>query len=89
MSSVSQPTRKGPAHELHLKPKEIAKVWGCSESTAQHMFENEPGVLKLGSRDGRRRTRVGLRVPLSVMERVHKRLSGQSAEEKDDSEEGN
>jgi hypothetical protein len=64
------------AMEVHYKPRELAKKWGVSESTAVNMFANEPGVLRMGNANGRRRTRVSLRIPQSVAERVHARLCG-------------
>lgn len=69
------PIETDPAHEPHFKPKQVAAKWGISESTATHLFENEPGVIKMGNRNSRRRTRISLRIPLSVMERVHRKLS--------------
>ena len=62
--------------ERHLSPAELAEVWNLSEDTVRRMFEREPDVLIFENPDRvssrRRRT---LRIPESVAERVHRRLS--------------
>ena len=64
------------AEEPHLTPQQLAEKWGVSVQTIRSVFQNEEGVLKIG-RDGTRtrRTYKTLRIPLSVAERVHRRLS--------------
>ena len=43
------------------------------------LFENEPGVLVIGERSPRHKRRyVTLRIPQTVLERVHSRLSSKS-----------
>lgn len=69
-------TEENIAMEPHYKPRELAKKWGLSESTMVNLFANEDGVLRLGVHNGRRRSRVSLRIPQSVAERVHRRLTG-------------
>jgi hypothetical protein len=62
--------------EKHYTPAELAEMWGVSVQTIRDLFREEDGVLKIGS-DGTR-TRRGyktLRIPHSVAERVHERLS--------------
>lgn len=63
------------ALQQHYKPAEVARVWGLSEDTIVRLFRNEPGVLRLGSpgRGGKRKY-VTLRIPASVLRRVHRRL---------------
>jgi hypothetical protein len=64
------------AAERHYTPQELAQLWAVSIQTIREVFKNEEGVLKIGS-DGTR-TRRGyktLRIPESVAERVHTRLS--------------
>jgi len=39
--------------EKHYSVLELAELWNLSENTIRRMFENEPGVLKWGSREGR------------------------------------
>ena len=63
------------ALERHFSVQEIAEMWGLSPDRVRRLFEREPGVLviqKTGS-PWRRRYRT-LRVPQSVLERVHSRL---------------
>jgi len=59
--------------ERHFDPKELAKCWKLDPSTIRRMFQDQPGVLKLGKsnrRDGKR-DYVTLRIPQSVAERVY------------------
>jgi hypothetical protein len=62
--------------EQHYAPSDLAKMWGVSVQTVRELFKDEEGVLKLGS-DGTRNRRAykTLRIPHSVAERVHTRLS--------------
>lgn len=62
--------------EKHFTVQELAEMWGVSVQTIRQMFEEEDGVLKVG-RDGTRTRRryKTLRIPYSVAERVHTRLS--------------
>lgn len=62
--------------EKHYSIAEIAEMWGLSPSAVRGMFQNEPGVLTLGEprpKFGRRRGKVTLRIPESVLERVYRR----------------
>jgi len=62
--------------EKHYSPAELAKAWGISVEKIRSIFHTEPGVLKIGSNGTRnRRGYVTLRIPKSVAERVHRRLS--------------
>lgn len=62
--------------ERHYSPAELAKTWGVSVQTIRDIFKNESGVLKIG-RDGTRHRRryKTLRIPESIAEKVHGRLS--------------
>ncbi len=62
--------------EQHYAPADLAKMWGVSVQTIRDLFKSEDGVLKIGS-DGTRNRRAykTLRIPHSVAERVHTRLS--------------
>lgn len=76
------PELDGLAGERHFTPHEIAVLWGLSESKIRRLFAAEPGVIRLGlpsRRVGRRlkRSYFTMRVPASVAERVHRRLTGQ------------
>ena len=64
--------------EKHYEPNELAELWGVSAETIRNVFRNEPGVLRISSPNGKlskKRKYVLMRVPESVAERVHKRLS--------------
>jgi hypothetical protein len=62
--------------EKHFTPQELAKAWGASVQTIRQIFEREEGVLKIGRSGTRTRRRYfTLRIPESVAERVHTRLS--------------
>jgi hypothetical protein len=59
--------------ERHLSPKQVADLWGWHESTIRRIFVDEPDVLKLTSgrmRRGRREY-ITIRIPKSVVDRVH------------------
>ena len=63
--------------ERHYTPEQLADLWNLSPDVVRRLFENEPGVFVLegnGMRYGKRRYRT-LRIPASVAERVHRRLS--------------
>ena len=71
-------SREGPParfQERHYSVPEIAETWNLSPDVVRKLFEREPGVLILGNDGGRgKRGYHTLRVPESVMERVHRRL---------------
>ncbi len=61
--------------ERHYSAAEVAELWNLSPDAVRKIFEREPGVLVLGN--DRSRSKRGyhtLRIPQSVMERVHRRL---------------
>ena len=66
------------ALEQHFTPKDLAGLWRFDETTIRRMFQDEPGVLKLGKDDRRdgKRDYVSLRIPESVAVRVWRRRSG-------------
>jgi AraC-like DNA-binding protein len=84
MQSSSQPslvhsgrpsTPASVAFERHYCVNEIAQMWGLSERTIRRIFTNEPGVFKWESGETRfKRGYTTLRVPESVVQRVHRRL---------------
>ena len=66
--------------EQHFLPIELAKLWGLSPSKIRRMFEDEPGVLRIGEpsrKVGRalKRSCYTMRIPESVAQRVHARLT--------------
>jgi transcriptional regulator GlxA family with amidase domain len=58
-----------PHGERHYSVTDVAKLWGLSRDSVRRLFRREPGVLVMGERY------VTLRIPESVLERVHRRLS--------------
>jgi len=62
--------------ERHFSVAEVAAMWNLSKDAVRRMFQEEPGVLVLGGRSSSRKRRyVTLRIPLSVLERVHRQYS--------------
>jgi len=68
------------AIEKHYSVQELAEIWNLSEDTIRRLFREEPGVMKINATQGRRKRRyVVLRLPESVVMRVHERLRKQAA----------
>jgi len=59
----------------HYSMDELAELWGVSVDSIRRIFRDEPGVLKIGENGPKRRRHLTLRIPESVVERVHMRLS--------------
>ncbi len=61
--------------ERHFAPREVAELWRFDVETVRRLFQNEPGVVVLQSaaKKGKRAYKT-LRIPQSVLDRVHKRL---------------
>lgn len=67
---------KALALEPHYEPTAVAKLWGLSVDTVRTLFENEPGVIKYGHEGTRlKRQYWSIRIPESVMVRVHRKYS--------------
>lgn len=67
------PIRQVCPFERHFTPRELAEIWKLDETTIRRIFQDQPGVLKLGKanrRDGKR-DYVTLRIPESVASRVY------------------
>lgn len=63
------------ALEPHYTPQQIAKLWSVSTDTAIRIFRDEPGVITFGSDETVwSRKRKTLRIPHSVLVRVHQKL---------------
>ena len=78
MVSLSQIQSPAPV-ERHYAVTEIAEMWNLSADKVRGLFENEPGVLVIGERSPRHKRRyVTLRIPQTVLERVHLRLSSKA-----------
>jgi hypothetical protein len=68
--------RQDPALEKHYSVLEVAKLWRLSENTVRRMFMTEPGVVEWGSEETRfKRAYKTMRIPESVLQRVHRRLT--------------
>lgn len=63
------------AQERHYSAAELAELWGVSPQTIRNVFKDEPGVLRIIQKNGSKRPYTTMRVPNSVLVRVHKRLS--------------
>jgi hypothetical protein len=63
------------AIEPHYSAAMVAELWHLDVETVRRLFQNEPGVVVLQSpaKKGKRGYKT-LRIPQSVLERVHKRL---------------
>lgn len=60
------------AFDRHFTAAELGELWKLDESTIRRMFQDQPGVLKIGKsnrRDGKR-DYVTLRIPEAVARRV-------------------
>jgi hypothetical protein len=63
------------ALERHYSVYELSHLWGLSERTIRRLFSDEPGVVKLGHEESRfKRGYMTLRIPESVVQRVHRRI---------------
>jgi hypothetical protein len=65
----SLPSLPVPHGERHYSVSEVATLWRLSRDSVRRIFRREPGVLVIGDRY------VTLRIPESVLERVHRKLS--------------
>jgi hypothetical protein len=62
--------------EPHYSVQEIADSWGLCENAVRDIFRNEPGVVRIHRPKSRyKRAYTTLRIPRSVVERVHCRMS--------------
>lgn len=74
--SSGESVSKAPAFERHYSVDEIARLWNLSKDSVRRLFRNELGVIAISPRQRRgTRSYVTLRIPESVAERVHRRLS--------------
>ena len=73
--SVSDPATPDKAMEKHYSLEQIGELWGLSTRTVHKMFENEPGIIVFGNTGSLKKRRyLTLRIPESVLLRVHRRL---------------
>lgn len=73
--TIITPRSSNPALERHYSVAEIAKIWNLSKSTITKFFADEPGVVKHENTPSKHlRAYCTLRIPESVVVRVHTRL---------------
>ena len=66
--------------ERHYAVIEVAELWNLSPDKVREIFEHEPGVLVIGDRNPRHKRRyLTLRIPQTVLRRVHNRLAAKPA----------
>jgi hypothetical protein len=61
--------------ERHYTVREIAEAWNMSENLVRRLFEKEPGVVIFKKDRPHKRTYKTMRIPESVLLRVHRRNS--------------
>ncbi len=72
---TSDSTESPVAADRHYTPAEVAALWSLDVETIRRLFQDEPGVVVLQSPAKRgRRPYKTIRIPQSVLERVHRRL---------------
>jgi hypothetical protein len=61
--------------ERHYTPSQVGELWCLDVETIRRMFQDEPGVVVIQGpvKKGKRPYKT-IRIPHSVLERVHKRL---------------
>ena len=74
--SVLRATGDCPALERHFSVQEVAEMWNLCENSIRAIFKSEPGVVLIERPRSRwKRSYSTLRIPQSVLERVHLRMS--------------
>ena len=65
------------ALDRHYTVAQVAEMWGLSDDKVRQVFRAEPGVLqaKVPTIRARKRQNVTLRIPESVLIRVHARMA--------------
>jgi len=59
---------------------EVAALWQFSTEKVRQIFRDVPGVLKLATPETlRKRGYITLRIPESVLNRVHEKMHGKAA----------
>lgn len=64
--------------ERHYSVDELASLWGMSDDFVRRLFRDEPGVVVFFKYRPGRRTYRTVRIPSSVADRVHRRMSRDS-----------
>jgi hypothetical protein len=74
-AAVSQSPTSSHFAERHYTVAELSELWSLSPDVVRRLFEREPGVFVIGDQGTRSKRRyTTLRIPQSVVERVHRRL---------------
>lgn len=63
------------ALEPHYTPEQVAEWWHVDPKTVRRLFRAEDGVLRFSAKGNQRRGYTSLRIPESVLRRVHERMS--------------
>jgi hypothetical protein len=64
------------ALERHYSIQEVAELWGLCENSVRDIFRDEPGIVRIQRSKSRyKRAYTTIRIPLSVLYRVHRRMS--------------
>jgi hypothetical protein len=75
MEVQTSPENERPV-ERHYAVDEVAEMWPLSPDKVRGLFEHEPGVLVIGDQSPRHKRRYRtLRIPQTVLNRVHTRLA--------------
>ena len=76
---VRIPQEKDGPVERHYAVYEVAEMWHLSRDKVRDLFAREPGVLVIGDPFPRHKRRYRtLRIPQTVLQRVHNRLAAKS-----------
>jgi len=60
--------------EKHYSIEELTQLWGMSDDFVRRLFLHEPGVVVFFKHRPGRRVYRTLRIPESVVQRVHRRM---------------
>ncbi|MCU1330699.1 MAG: hypothetical protein JWN34_6069 [Bryobacterales bacterium] len=66
------------ATEHHYTVQQLSEKWQVAANTIRNLFKDEPGVLKVSQPrllTRKQKPHVTLRIPASVVERLHKQWS--------------
>ena len=65
--------------EPHYSATQVAQMWAISEDTVRRLCDGEPGVLRISmprlQRNRRHKPHIHLRIPASVLARLHEKWS--------------
>jgi len=66
----------GPAFEHHYSVQQVSQMWGLGADAIRKLFEHQEGVLRISHPETLHKRRyTTLRIPESVLRRVHRRLT--------------